>query len=64
MRTSMLSAVLVMGCDPDSVPKSFGEALPDFSLEDVNTTSATHGQSVSPADYAGMASAWYFGHAN
>jgi hypothetical protein len=37
-------------------------AVTPFSLEDVNPTSQTFGQAVSPADYAGQTSAWYFAH--
>jgi hypothetical protein len=37
--------------------------LPDFHLTDVNPNSATAGQAVSPRDYLGKVSAWYFGHA-
>lgn len=36
--------------------------VPAFSLEDVNATSATHGQHVSPRDSLYRASGWYFGH--
>ena len=39
-----------------------GEPLPDFSLVDVNETSASYNQSISPRDYTGQTSAWYFGH--
>lgn len=35
----------------------------DWSLEDVNATSPTTGQSVSPRDYLQKVSGWYFGHA-
>ncbi|MCP3693245.1 MAG: redoxin domain-containing protein, partial [Planctomycetaceae bacterium] len=35
--------------------------VPDFSLPDVNETSVTHGQDVSPRDYEGNVSAFYFG---
>lgn len=35
----------------------------DFALEDVNPTSQTAGQLVSPFDYAGQTSAWFFGEA-
>ena len=35
--------------------------VPDFSLPDVNETSATHGQDVSPRDYEGNVTAFYFG---
>jgi hypothetical protein len=38
-------------------------ALVDFSLPDINETSATSGQNISPRDYLGQVSAWYFGHA-
>ena len=38
-------------------------AVADFSLTDVNPNSSTYGQEVSPRDYLGEASAWYFGHA-
>ena len=38
-------------------------AQPDFHLTDVNATSSTSGQAVSPRDYLEQVSAWYFGHA-
>lgn len=37
-------------------------ALADFSAVDVNPQSARYQQSVSPRDYLGQVSAWYFGH--
>ncbi len=40
-----------------------GEPVADFSLIDTNSTSATYGESVSPGDYSGQISGWYFGHA-
>lgn len=40
-----------------------GEPLADFSLVDVNPTSASYNQSISPRDYIGQTTAWYFGHA-
>ena len=40
-----------------------GELVPDFSLVDVNTSSSRFGESVSPRDYMGQVSGWYFGHA-
>lgn len=40
-----------------------GVVMPDFSLIDTNPNSSTHGQSVSPRDYLGQVSGWYFGHA-
>jgi hypothetical protein len=38
------------------------DAVPDFTLMDVNTNSATYQQSVSPRDFMGQVSGWYFGH--
>jgi|GEM_PF-5219087 len=38
-------------------------AVTPFSLEDVNATSASHGEFVSPGDFAGRTSAYYFGSA-
>lgn len=49
-----------------SVPGSDGGGLsmmPDFDLIDVNTSSATFDTLVSPRDYIGRVTAWYFGHA-
>jgi hypothetical protein len=40
-----------------------GEAMTGFALPDVNPSSLTYGQMVSPADFEGMTSGWYFGHA-
>ncbi len=40
-----------------------GAAQPDFHLTDVNASSDTSGQAVSPRDYLEQVSAWYFGHA-
>ena len=37
--------------------------VPDFSLIDVNPSSPTHEDPVSPRDYLEMVSGWYFGHA-
>ncbi len=45
------------------VAYSHQEAVPDFALMDLNSTSPTYNQSVSPRDYVGEVSAWYFGHA-
>ena len=40
-----------------------GELAPDFALEDVNAASPTTAEDVSPRDYLGKVSAYYFGHA-
>jgi hypothetical protein len=75
MRNRFLSILFVamllgVGCSDDSsepftppkdeVPE---DAAPDFSLFDVNTTSPTAGEQVSPRDHLRKVSAWYFGHA-
>ena len=39
------------------------QMVPDFALEDVNSTSSTYGQLVSPRDYLEQVSGWYFTHA-
>ena len=44
------------------VPEPSANALPDFSLPDVNPNSARYQENVSPRDYLGQVSAWYFGH--
>ena len=60
---------LVAGCAKKSNPVAPGGpgppiagAVPDFSLPDVNTHSATYGQAISPRQMIGKVSAWYFGH--
>ncbi|MFT4975348.1 MAG: hypothetical protein ACI8S6_001235 [Myxococcota bacterium] len=64
MRGLILGALAVVGCQqPTDATESIGEQLSDFSLEDVNATSATVGANISPRDHQGMATAWYFGHA-
>ena len=53
------STVLYFG----SLSASGQEMVPDFSLLDVNMASTTFNQPVSPRDYLGQASGWYFGSA-
>ncbi len=51
--------------DPDSGgdnDTSGDEAMPDFAVLDVNPTSPRYNEEVSPRDYIGQISAWYFGH--
>lgn len=38
-------------------------ALPDFSLPDLNPTSSRYGEALSPRDYLEQVSGWYFIHA-
>ncbi len=53
------------GCVAEDDPgeQMLGRTMPDFSLPDTNTSSPRAGQMVSPGDYLGTTSAWYFGHA-
>ena len=44
-------------------PEPSSEMVEDFALLDTNGTSARFGEEVSPRDYLGGVSAWYFGHA-
>ena len=39
------------------------DMVSDFMLTDVNPTSSTYGEAVSPRDFQQQVSAWYFGHA-
>jgi hypothetical protein len=63
----VLLAMVALGCDKDAKPTtptpSASDPKPDFHLQDVNPNSSSSGQSVSPRDYLGKVSAWYFGHA-
>jgi hypothetical protein len=63
---------LVIACSDDSPTKSTppppppppgANAVAEFSIQDVNPNSARSGEMVSPRDYLGSVSAWYFGHA-
>ncbi|HHH11992.1 MAG TPA: hypothetical protein ENK23_07970 [Sorangium sp.] len=62
---ALLVFALASGCTSpnDNVePLPAGELAPDFSLPDVNKNSASYGTDVSPRDFIGHGSAWYFGH--
>ena len=61
-----LSVALLAACtwnDDVATPVAGASAVPDFGLVDVNPTSPRADQVVSPRDYLGSVSAWYFGHA-
>lgn len=58
-RTSALSFLAVFAVSWQATYAA--EPMPDLSLMDVNPTSATHSQMVSPREFAGV-SGWYFGH--
>jgi hypothetical protein len=51
------------GAGGASASHGFGAQAPDFSLPDMNATSQSYQQTVSPRDYLQRVSAWYFGHA-
>ncbi len=56
-------AVALAACGSDSGPtESDGKLMPDFTLLDVNPSSASFDAGVSPRDFLGDVSAWYFGH--
>jgi len=58
----MESRWLLSGLAPMPTAEGEGDTpAPDFQLEDANTTSATFQQTVSPRDYLGKVSGWYFG---
>jgi hypothetical protein len=56
-------ALLATAC-PKGPGLDTGELVPDFAIEDVNASSVSFGELVSPRDFEGIASAWYFGHAS
>ncbi|MBI5837517.1 MAG: hypothetical protein HZB25_09755 [Candidatus Eisenbacteria bacterium] len=55
-------ALFAAGCGDDVTAPS-PDPVPSFSLTDVNPASPTHNQAVTPRQYLGKVSAWYFGHA-
>ncbi len=60
------AVILLAGCkddDPVTAPGPGPGQVPDFSLTDVNPTSTTFDEVVSPRDHLQKVSAWYFGHA-
>ena len=60
--SALLLFLAVVGCSGDKPSKPTEDPRPDFQLTDVNANSARAGQAVSPRDYLGKVSAWYFGH--
>jgi hypothetical protein len=57
----LVAARLLASASPVSAPAE-QQMAPDFQLLNVNPTSSTYGEIVSPRDYFGEVSAWYFGH--
>ena len=62
----LAAGLLVSACsddDPVTPPGNIAtNPMPDFSMADMNPTSATFAQGVSPRDHLQKVSAWYFGH--
>jgi len=56
---ALTTLLLLAACSSSSDPAPVAE----FLLADANTTSTSFGLDVSPRDYTGGASAWYFGSA-
>jgi thiol-disulfide isomerase/thioredoxin len=59
----LLLALVALGCQPPVGDSSDGR-VPDFSLIDLNPASPRSGAPVSPRDYEGQVSGWYFGHSS
>ncbi len=57
------SCVVVVAISAGWSVEAGGALVTDFSLIDVNATSSTYLQPVSPRDYLEQISAWYFGNA-
>lgn len=61
---SLAGSFIVCVVLPAGSPVAVGAGIvPDFALTDVNSTSSTYNQEVSPRDYLEQVSGWYFGHA-
>ena len=59
---ALMSVAILCGCGDDDPAAPPAGLVPDFALMDVNPTSTTYDQAVSPRDYLQQVSAWYFGH--
>ena len=52
------------GCQAGAGGEALFDAAPMFELVDMNPSSETFSEEVSPRDARGMISAWYFGHSS
>lgn len=61
---ALFSAGFVVACKDDSPTANYDGPImaANFSLEDLNDSSMTFQEAISPRDYLGSISAWYFGH--
>ena len=64
LAAAVVAAVVLVGCDFNTSEHALvpADAVADFALRDVSPTSPSAGRDVSPRDYFGQVSAWYFGH--
>jgi len=64
-RTSLLTLplLLLVACGGSSGSNGDSLVKAEFLLPDANPTSQTYNTNVSPRDYEGGVSAWYFGAA-
>lgn len=65
--TAMTVTVALLDCGAPAGQTDAGATrvtLGDFSLVDLNPASATSMKNVSPHDFDGRVSAWYFGHSS
>jgi hypothetical protein len=61
LRPAVLLALLALAACGPPLPT---ETVTEFSLMDVNPNSPSAGQAVTPHDYAGKVSGWFFGHSD
>lgn len=59
-------AVVLVACSAPPVTSDAGMLgpAPSFSLTDVNPSSASAGQAISPSSFSGKVTGWYFGHSS
>ncbi|MDB4338750.1 hypothetical protein OAA19_01440 [Rubripirellula sp.] len=62
LRIESLEDRVLLAAGIGSEGESGSNAMPDFSLADVNLISATYNAQYSPRDLLGQTSAWYFAH--
>lgn len=63
VRRILLAAAPLLACGDAPEPLDPTMQVPDFALVDVNPSSASHDQEVSPRDYLDRVSGWYYAHA-
>ena len=61
IRRHLAAILTVLGLSSWSMSAVGQGIVPDFSLPDENSTSTTYQTNISPRDYVGQVSGWYFG---